>query len=181
MQTIDQNIWIQDKHGNFSLLNVAHDISLDFETNSIRFRIQANGFLHGYVVGKFNDWKKQEDLKLTWTIDNDDGSLWLNKDIFSINNLVPGTNQYSFILVDRDGNEFKVSINDNDFIPLSFNWLVSSNKLEIKSSENFIALGYKVDLVAVTKSVSQRYKIVDVDWQVYPKIPKYTLRIISFC
>ncbi|WP_150467062.1 type I pullulanase [Francisella sp. SYW-9] len=169
MQTIDQNIWIQDKHGNFSLLNVAHDISLDFETNSIRFRIQANGFLHGYVVGKFNDWKKQEDLKLTWTIDNDDGSLWLAKDIFSIENLVPGTNQYSFILVDRDGNEFKVSINDNDFIPLSFNWLVNSNKLEIKSSENFIALGYKVDLVAVTKSVSQRYKIVDVDWQVYPK------------
>lgn len=163
MQTIYQNIWIQDKHGNFSLLNVVHDINLDYETNSIRFRIQANGFLHGYVIGKFNNWQKQEDLKLTWTIDNDDGSLWLAKDIFSIENLVPGTNQYSFILVDLNG---------NDFIPLSFNWLVNSNKLEIKSSENFIALGYKVDLVAVTKSVSQRCKIVDVDWQISPRNPQ---------
>ncbi|ASG68435.1 type I pullulanase [Francisella halioticida] len=166
MQTIDQNIWIQDKAGNFSLLNVAHDINLDYETNSIRFRIQANGFLHGYVVGKFNNWQKQEELKLTWTIDSNDGSLWLTKDIFAIENLNPGTNQYSFILVDLEGSEFKVSINDNDFIPLSFNWLVSSNKLEIKSSENFIALGYKVDLAAVTKSVNQRYKIVDVDWEI---------------
>ncbi|MED7787619.1 type I pullulanase [Francisella sp. 19X1-34] len=169
MQTIDQNIWIQDKHGNFSLLNVDHDINLDYETNSIRFRIQANGFLHGYVVGKFNNWQKQEDLKLTWTIDNDDGSLWLAKDVLSIKNLTPGTNQYSFILVDLEGNEFKVSINDNDFIPLSFNWLVNSNKLEIKSSENFIALGYKVDLVAITKSVNQHCRIVDVDWQIFPE------------
>lgn len=172
MQTANQNIWIQDsKSGHFRPINVAHDISLDFETSSIRFRIQATGFLHAYVVGKFNDWQKQEDLKLTWTTDNDDGSLWLTKDVFSIENLIPGTNQYTFILVDLEGNEYKVSINDRTFIPLSFNWLIASEKLEIKASEDFITPGFTLDLVAVTESVTKRKNIVDVEWDISPKNP----------
>lgn len=132
MQATNQNIWIQDKFGNFTHLNATHQVYLDFETNSIRFRIQADGFLHGYVIANFNNWQKLEEYKLTWTTDNDDGSLWLTKDVFNISTLNAGTNQYSFILVSLAGEEFKVSINDHDLIPLSFNWQVAKGTLESK-------------------------------------------------
>ncbi|MDE5035821.1 hypothetical protein, partial [Francisella tularensis] len=79
-------------------------------------------FLHCYVIANFNNWQKLEEYKLTWTTDNDDGRLWLTKDVFNISTLNAGTNQYSFILLSLACEEFNVSINDHDLIPLSFNW-----------------------------------------------------------
>ncbi|BCL52188.1 type I pullulanase [Francisella tularensis subsp. holarctica FSC022] len=175
MQATNQNIWIQDKFSNFTHLNATHQVYLDFETNSIRFRIQADGFLHGYVIANFNNWQKLEEYKLTWTTDNDDGSLWLTKDVFNISTLNAGTNQYSFILVSLAGEEFKVSINDHDLIPLSFNWQVAKGTLEIKASENYVVSGFNLELIAITKSITGYQNIVDVEWQVSPQNSKITL------
>ncbi|GAB4222666.1 MAG: type I pullulanase [Francisella sp.] len=175
MQITNQNIWIQDKSGKFNYLNAVHQVFLDFETNSIRFRIQAHGFIHGYIIAGFNNWQKSEDYKLKWSIDSDDGSLWLTKDLFNIENLNEGTNQYSFILVNLHGEEFKVSINDHDFIPLSFNWQVAKENLEIKASENYVVLGFNLELVAITKSVTGYQKIIDVEWQVSHQSPHINL------
>ncbi|MDE4951241.1 hypothetical protein, partial [Francisella tularensis] len=76
------------------------------------------------------------------------------KDVFNISTLNAGTNQYSFILVSIAGEEFKVSINDHDLITLSFNWQVAKGTLEIKASENFVVSGFKLELIAITKSIT---------------------------
>ena len=60
MKTNDQNIWLQNKLGNFMELDAPHEIHLDFATNSIRFRIKANNFLYGYVISELSNWQKQE-------------------------------------------------------------------------------------------------------------------------
>jgi len=177
MQMLHQNIWLLDKLGNYKEFNIPHDLSLDFATNSIRFRIKADGFLYGYIVGSFNDWQKEEHLKLEWNTDSDDGSLWLTKEILNIENLVVGTNQYTFVLIDLHGNEFKVSINDKDFIPLSFNWLTHNNKLEIKASQKHITVGFELELIAIIKSLTGFQEIIPVEWSISKNI--HNLKIID--
>ncbi|MDE4942868.1 hypothetical protein, partial [Francisella tularensis] len=77
-----------------------------------------------------------------------------------------GTNQYSFILVSLACDEFKVSINYQDLIQLSFNWQVANGTLEIKASENYLVSGCNLELIAITKSITGYQTIVDVEWQV---------------
>lgn len=101
--------------------------------------------------------------------------MWLTKDVFNISTLNAGTNQYSFILVSLAGEEFKVSINDHDLIPLSFNWQVAKGTLEIKASENYVVSGFNLELIAITKSITGYQNIVDVEWQVSPQNSKITL------
>ena len=169
MKETYHNLWTQDKQGNFKKLNCSHDIKLDFETNSIRFRINVTGFLYGYIIGKFNNYKKKEDYKLVWEADRNDGSLWLTKNIFNIDNLIDGINEFTYILVDLNGNEFKISTTDNSFSPLNFYWQKNNSQIKIKSSSSYIIPGFNFDAVAITESVNGHKILIDVDWEILPK------------
>ncbi|XSZ47404.1 hypothetical protein ACP8HZ_01165 [Francisella noatunensis] len=79
-----------------------------------------------------------------------------NKNVLKISSLINGSNQYSFVLVDLEGNERRLSASNRIFEPLSFNWCVNLQILSIKASEDYIVPGYKVDLVAITESLTKR-------------------------
>ncbi|MEY8715569.1 type I pullulanase [Francisella philomiragia] len=162
------NIWIE-KNNIFEKFNAEYTLDQDPDTNSIRFKINAHGFSYGYVIGHFNHWKKEDRYKLVWEADPDDGSLWLTKNVLKISSLINGSNQYSFVLVDLEGNERRLSASNRTFEPLTFNWCVNPQILSIKASEDYIVPGYKVDLVAITESLTKKRSIVDVTWRVEPK------------
>lgn len=174
MQEVN-NIWIQDKNDKLIKLDGEYCVELDTDTNSIKFRIKAHGFSYGYVLGDFNNWRKQDHLKMIWKADSDDGSLWLTKKVFNLRILTSGSNQYTFILVDLDGNEQQVSSSGDSFEPLTFNWQTNSLQLTIKSSEDYIVPGHKVDLAAITESLTKKREVVEVTWRTEPRSKYITL------
>lgn len=163
-------MWAQDKLGNFKQINGLQSVKLSPESNSIRFKARFKGFIHSYVVGDFNDWKKLEKYRLTWMPGYNDGSLRMTKDISFDKELPIGRNEYTYILVDIEGNEFKLSLSDNHFEPFYFTWQSISTELEIKSSENYVTIGFPLDLVAVKDTPYNHKEVARVSWTVYPRL-----------
>lgn len=162
-------MWGQDKFGNFRQINGLQSIKPSPESNSIRFKLRFKGFLYGYVVGEFNNWEKREEYRLNWKPDYNDGVLRMIKDVAFKDKLPPGRHEYSYILIDSEGNEFKLSLSDQAFEPFYFTWFAVKSGIEIKSSEDVITVGFPLDLVAVKNSLHNRKEVVDVKWVVFPK------------
>ncbi|QLE78408.1 type I pullulanase [Francisella sp. Scap27] len=169
MDSKNKKIWLIDKDGNPSISHFKYQIHLDYETNTVQFRIQATGFINGFVVGDFNNWYKSKEFELSWVADTTDGSLWLTATTYNVKNLKE-TNDFSFTLIDLHGDEFRVSSCEKPFAPLSFKWVSHKKEMQIKASENTISKGYPLEIIAIKESVSGIQEIVDVDWQISPKL-----------
>ena len=129
---------------------------------------KQKNFSHGYVVGDFNDWQKTKAVKLTWQADSRNSSLWLANTIFDIKNLKP-LNNFTFILVDIKGNESKISLTNDKFSPLTFDWQSIERNIQIKASNNFLIKGFPLEVIAIEKSITGFQSIVDVEWQITPQ------------
>ena len=163
-------MWGQDKYANFRQINGLQSIKLSPESNSIRFKLRFKGFLYGYIIGDFNNWEKSEEFKLIWKPDHNDGVLRMIKDVSFGKALSAGRHEYSYILVDSEGNELKLSLSDQCFEPFYFTWYTIASGIEIKASEDHITPGFPLDLVAIKHSLHNRKEIADVLWSVLPKL-----------
>lgn len=140
------------------------------EANAIRFSVKYHGFVHAYVAGDFNGWKKNDDYKLTWQVDPNDGVLKMVKEVHFPEGLRAGKHQYEYILVDCEGNEVWVNEWNTNGIDLSFIWEPFVEGLEIKVSNTVITPNSTVELVAVNKRLYGNRSIADVSWSVEPAI-----------
>lgn len=168
-------MWGQDKFGNFRQINGLQSIKPSPESNSIRFKLRFKGFLYGYVVGDFNNWQKHEDYRLNWKPDYNDGVLRMIKDVSFKEKLPSGRHEYTYILIDSEGNEVKLSLSDQSFEPFYFTWFAINYATEIKSSEDVVTVGFPLDLVAIQNSSHNRKEVVDVKWAVFPKTNDITI------
>lgn len=174
MDSNNKKIWLIDKNNNFLPVHFKYQTHLDYETNTIQSRIQATGFINGFVVGDFNNWHKSKKFELNWAADTTDGSLWLTATAYDVTNL-KDDNDFSFTLIDLHGDEFRVSTSNKSFKPLSFQWISNENDIKIKASENSITKNHPLEIIAIKETVSGIQKIIDVDWQVSPKLDGITL------
>ena len=121
-------------------------------TNTIRATLCCKGAVEAYLVGDFNNWEKSENFKLNWGLDTNDGRIKMIKDITFPCGLKKGEYKYGYIIITLDGKEIYVdNLNEekNDF---SFLWEPFEESLEIKTSRDFVSIGYPVELVAVKNS-----------------------------
>ena len=68
------------------------------KTNTVKFIAKADGYECAYVVGEFNNWKKDEKYKLSWKPDpNEKDSngqpVWKMMSDIPIDDLIPNSNQ----------------------------------------------------------------------------------------
>lgn len=121
-------------------------------TNTIRATLCCRGAVEAYLVGDFNNWEKSENFKLNWGLDTNDGRVKMIKDITFPCGLKKGEYKYGYIIITLDGKEIYVdNLNEekNDFY---FLWEPFEESLEIKTSRDFVSIGYPVELVAVKNS-----------------------------
>lgn len=121
-------------------------------TNTIRATLCCKGAVEAYLVGDFNNWEKSENFKLNWGLDTNDGRVKMIKDITFPCGLKKGEYKYGYIIITLDGKEIYVdNLNEekNDFY---FIWEPFEESLEIKTSRDFVSIGYPVELVAVKNS-----------------------------
>lgn len=121
-------------------------------TNTIRATLCCKGAVEAYLVGDFNNWEKSENFKLNWGLDTNDGRVKMIKDITFPCGLKKGEYKYGYIIITLDGREIYVdNLNEekNDFY---FLWEPFEESLEIKTSRDFVSIGYPVELVAVKNS-----------------------------
>ena len=121
-------------------------------TNTIRATLCCKGAVEAYLVGDFNNWEKSENFKLNWGLDTNDGRVKMIKDITFPCGLKKGEYKYGYIIITLDGKEIYVdNLNEekNDFY---FLWEPFEESLEIKTSRDFVSIGYPVELVAVKNS-----------------------------
>ncbi|XZH18890.1 type I pullulanase [Clostridium perfringens] len=121
-------------------------------TNTIRATLCCKGAVEAYLVGDFNNWEKSDNFKLNWGLDTNDGRVKMIKDITFPCGLKKGEYKYGYIIITLDGKEIYVdNLNEekNDFY---FFWEPFEESLEIKTSRDFVSIGYPVELVAVKNS-----------------------------
>ena len=121
-------------------------------TNTIRATLCCKGAIEAYLVGDFNNWEKSENFKLNWGLDTNDGRVKMIKDITFPCGLKKGEYKYGYIIITLDGKEiYTDNLNEekNDFY---FLWEPFEESLEIKTSRDFVSIGYPVELVAVKNS-----------------------------
>lgn len=179
-------MWGQDRFGNFRQINGAQEIKLNYESNCVRFTLQRSdiyksegalyAYVCAYVIGDFNNWQKTEDYKLHLSVDHNNGRLKMTEICFFNPGLKPGIYEYSYVLVDIDGNETLLSSDGHKFKAFSFEWLVINHNLEIKTSENFATPGFHLDLIVIKKLASNRNAIVPVEWSCDLPPNKFTLK-----
>ncbi|MGG5462200.1 type I pullulanase [Clostridium sp. B9] len=121
-------------------------------TNTLRVSLSCKGAIEAYLVGDFNNWEKSDDFKLTWGLDTNDGRVKMMKDITFPHGLKKGEYKYGYIIVDLDGNEIHIDNWNDNQKEFSFIWEPFEESLEIKSSRNFVASNYPIELLAVRKS-----------------------------
>ncbi len=167
-------MWGQDKYCNFTKINGNEWVKLAPELNSIKFGIEASGILFGYIIGEFNNWEKNENYKLVWEADHNNGNLRLSKELLLTDgHFKPGPHKYSYVLIDLNGNEITLSSNPEHFEPFTFIWNKPEAVLDIKASANYLLVGYELELIAVIDSQSMPKQVIEVEWDYYPKHPLF--------
>lgn len=162
-------MWAKNSLGQYLEIKAEYTIKISPESNSIRIKANFEGFLCAYVIGDFNDWKKDENYKLIWKPDPNDGRLKMIKDFLFIEGMPDGVVEYSFILIDMDGNELTLSAHKERVEHFKFIWHQFDGGLQIKSSENIVTRGISLDLVAIKSSIHDCNEVVNVKWSVFPK------------
>jgi pullulanase len=168
-------MWGKFEHGEYTELHGTQILKLSPATNSIRFKLKFPRISHGFVIGDFNNWQKSDDYRLTWQMDYNDGQLKLSADITFSSPLNAGVHNFSYILIDIDGNEITVSAHHEHFVALEFSWPSIASHLAIKASENMLYPGVLLELVAVRTSTNNRQEIIDVNWEIVPADPAITI------
>ena len=170
-------MWGQDKFGNLRPINANQRVKLNYESNCVRFTLQRNetyrpeGLFAVYIIGDFNNWQKQEHFRLKLTIDPNNGMVKLMNQFHFSPPLLPGTYEYSFVLVDIEGNETILSDNGSKFQAFSFEWLTSKHNLMIKTSEDKLTPGFSLDMIAIKTLHSNRQAVIPVEWSITPTDP----------
>lgn len=170
-------MWRQDPACNFKPISVEESIKLHPESNSIRFKLYVHGYVYAYVIGDFNNWEKIEKFKLSWEVDHNDGKLkMINEVYFDENNrLAPGTHEYSYILVDIDGNETRLSAKHDTYETFNFIWDEVIQHFKIKSSAECITPGSGLNLIAVKSLGYYHEEIIAATWSFSPSHPGISL------
>lgn len=159
----------QEKFGNYKIITGYQMLKRNIDTNNIRFKVKVEGYLFAYVVGDFNHWKKSEYYKIQWVADSNDATLAMMKDIQFDEGLEAGFHQYSYLLIDADGNEVLLSAQSDGFKAFDFQWEVKPHNIEIKASENTIVIGSALELIAIKNVGNNRREIVPVEWKISPQ------------
>jgi len=170
------------KMGNHRIISGYQLLNLNRDASTIRFKVKVDGYLFAYVVGDFNHWRKEERYKLEWFADTNDGSLAMRKDISFDETLQQGIHQYSYLLIDTNGDESLLSAQNDVFKPFDFNWEITAHPLEIKSTENVINARMPFEIIAVKNVGNNRLEIMNVEWEIIPSHPgiKFYNRILTF-
>ncbi|MGL5614741.1 MAG: type I pullulanase [Sarcina sp.] len=156
-------MWSIDNNGNYKEISGEHSIRLNPEVNSIKFTAKYEGFIYAYVVGDFNNWEKRKEYRISCKIDPDDGVLKFSKDIIFKNGLATGDYNYSYVLIDVDGNEFFLKPKNNK-PQASFHWKGKINLIEIKSSSNQLYIDEEISLIATKTKRAGKIEIVNLNW-----------------
>lgn len=159
----------QEKFGNYKIITGYQMLKRNIDTNNIRFKVKVDGYLFAYVVGDFNHWKKSEYYKIQWVADSNDATLAMMKDIQFDEGLEAGFHQYSYLLIDADGNEVLLSAQSDGFKAFDFQWEINSHNIEIKASENTIVIGSALELIAIRSVGNNRREIIPVEWKISPQ------------
>lgn len=169
-------MWAKNSLEQYIEINAEYTTKISPESNSIRIKANFEGFLCAYVIGDFNEWKKDENYKLIWKPDPNDGRLKMTKDFLFIKGLSDGVVEYSFLLIDMDGNELTTSAQKDRVEHFKFIWHQFDGGLQIKSSENIVTCGVALDLVAIKSSIHDCNEAVDVEWKVFPECSGISLK-----
>lgn len=156
------------KFDNYKIISGYQLLKLNSDTSTIRFKVKVEGYLFAYIVGDFNHWRKEEQYKLQWVADTNDGSLAMMKDVHFDENLQSGIHQYSYLLVDTNGDEALLSSQNDRFKAFDFTWETTNHTLEIKSTENIINTNMPFEVVAVKNVGNNRREVMNVDWEFTP-------------
>lgn len=159
----------QEKFGNYKIITGYQMLKRNIDTNNIRFKVKVEGYLFAYVIGDFNHWKKSEHYKIQWVADSNDATLAMMKDIQFDDGLEAGFHQYSYLLVDPDGNEVLLSAQNDGFKAFNFEWEINTHNLEIKASENTIVIDSPLELIAIKNVGNNRREVVHVEWSISPQ------------
>lgn len=130
-------------------------------TNTIRTTLSCKGTIEAYLVGDFNNWEKNDDYKLSWGLDTNDGRVKMIKDITFPCGLKKGEYKYGYIIVTLDGEEININSWNDRQTDFSFFWEPFKESLEIKATKNVISSNYPVELVVVKKSFYGNITIED--------------------
>ncbi|MEN9946919.1 MAG: hypothetical protein RLZZ293_1305 [Pseudomonadota bacterium] len=161
-------MWARTSQGKYLRIEGSYSLKISPESNSIRLRANFENCLYAYVIGDFNNWRKDDKFKLEWKPDPNDGRLKLTKDFLFIDGLHDGVIEYTFLIVTNDGDDLVISQRDGVPQNLSFKWKKFIGGLEIKSSEDVICRGIGLDLAAVRSSIHGCNEVADVVWIVEP-------------
>ena len=85
------------KHDRYQLVTGYSSLDINPEIEIIRVKVRMDGYIFAYLIGDFNQWKKQECYRLNWTVDTNDGTLAMMQDISIPSNLDEGKHHYSFL------------------------------------------------------------------------------------
>ena len=130
-------------------------------TNTLRVALSCKGVIEAYLVGDFNNWEKNNDFKLNWGLDTNDGRVKMMKDITFPHGLKKGEYKYGYIIITLDGKEININNWNNKQNNFSFFWCPFEELLEIKSSMDFVSKEYPVELVVVKNSFYGNITIED--------------------
>lgn len=153
-----------NSHNNKKIVNGYHSLNINQDSNIVRCKVRADGYLYAYVVGDFNHWKKHDYYKLEWRADNNDGMLYLMKDIPIANDFPIGVHHYGYLLVDTDGNEAMISAKDDIFKPFEFEWNKPARNIEIKTSQSIAYADSQIEVIAIKNLGNGQKNIIDVEW-----------------
>lgn len=159
-----------EKHDRYKIITGFQTVNVNFDNRIIRCRVKIEGYMCAYLIGAFNQWKKDDRYRLDWKADSNDGQIYMMHDIAITDNLQNGEHNYSYILVDVDGNEALLSARSAHFEPFKFTWHNTIRSIEIKASQDTLHRGSYLDLVAIKKIGANEHKTVAVNWSVNPTV-----------
>lgn len=169
-------MWLQCKQGNYTQIAGAQYININYAINSILFTLTDTfGFIHGYVVGDFNNWQKLNEYKLDWIIDPNTGKFKLqHKHEFS-DDFKHGSHQYSYILIDFEGQAFQVSADGNEYRPYQFEWTKIEPHLMILASDDVLYQDFPIDLIPIKNTYTNLRSMAEVEWMITPQHPDLSI------
>lgn len=156
------------KHDRYQLVTGYSSLDINPEIEIIRVKVRMDGYIFAYLIGDFNQWKKQECYRLDWTVDTNDGTLAMMQDISIPSNLDEGKHHYSFLLIDVNGNESLLSQQHDHFVSFEFQWHKKINQIAIATSSNTLPRGQKTDIVAIREIGYSQREVVTVTWHISP-------------
>lgn len=160
-------MWNQ-KHDKYILTTGVSSVEINTEIDIIRAKVKVDNCLFAYLIGDFNQWKKQDCFRLDWAIDSNDGILSMMSDIAIPQDLTEGKHHYSFLLIDINGNEILLSQSNEHFVHFTFELKRKTNKLSIITSESELTRGSSVDIVAIHEVGSSFKHLANVVWNISP-------------